>query len=332
MPNWWLIFTTGLLVGGLSCVAVQGGLLAASQIQTSANKRIGGMGMFLAAKVITYTVLGGLLGWLGQKIQLPPLGRAVFQGLIAVYMAGVAMALLEVHPFFRRFLLQTPKFLFRWIKKESKAEGLVVPAIMGAFTVFVPCGTTQAMMALALGTGNPAAGAGVMLAFTLGTTPVFAVLGLTIIKLGRTLQKQFNLAAAGVLIFLAGWSFNGALVLAGSPITVNSVAEIIVCAISYCNRENTAEAATDKVVISITKSGYQADKKTVRADSRVKLDVVNIDGGGCQQAFTIPSLNISEVVRPGEEKELEIEIPEKPGRLAYSCGMGMYSGYLTIVE
>jgi len=313
-------------------VAVQGGLLATAQIQNPNNKKFWGVGMFLAAKIITYTILGGFLGWLGQKVQLPPLGRAVFQGLVAVYMTGVALALLEVHPFFRRFLLQTPKFLFRWIKKESKTEGLIVPGILGASTVLIPCGTTQAMMALALATGSPVAGATVMLAFTLGTTPVFMALGLTIIKLGQALRNRFNQIAAGVLILLAGWSFNGALVLAGSPITVNSVVERIACIISFCDSDDTSLEVTDEVVISITKSGYQTDQTAVKADSRVKIKLVNTDGYGCQQAFTIPSLNISEVVRPGEQKEMEIDVPVKTGRLAFSCGMGMYSGYLTIVK
>jgi sulfite exporter TauE/SafE len=331
MPNWWVIFSTGLLVGGLSCVAVQGGLLASVQVANAGNKKFRRMIMFLVSKVAAYTLLGLLLGWMGQKVQLSPSGRAVFQGLVAVYMMGVALALLEVHPFFRRFLLQTPKFLFRWIKKESRAEGLIVPAILGAATVLVPCGTTQAMMALALATGNPAAGAGVMLAFTLGTTPIFAALGMAVLTLGQTLKSRFNQVAAGILILLAGWSLNGALVLAGSPVTANSVAEKVACTISFCDRDQIAVTA-DEVVISITKSGYQTAQTAVKADSKVKIKLVNTDGYGCQQAFTIPSLNISEVIKPGEEKEMEIEVPEKPGRLAFSCGMGMYSGYLTIVE
>jgi cytochrome c biogenesis protein CcdA len=188
------------------------------------------------------------------------------------------------------------------------------------------------MMALALATGSPVAGATVMLAFTLGTTPVFMALGLTIIKLGQALRNRFNQIAAGVLILLAGWSFNGALVLAGSPITVNSVVERIACIISFCDSDDTSLEVTDEVVISITKSGYQTDQTAVKADSRVKIKLVNTDGYGCQQAFTIPSLNISEVVRPGERKEMEIDVPVKTGRLAFSCGMGMYSGYLTIVK
>ncbi|KKU86456.1 MAG: putative membrane protein [Candidatus Gottesmanbacteria bacterium GW2011_GWA2_47_9] len=58
MPNLWIIFTTGLLAGGLTCMAVQGGLLATTIAgedkgdggDRESKGKIGAVLSFLAAK------------------------------------------------------------------------------------------------------------------------------------------------------------------------------------------------------------------------------------------------------------------------------------------
>ena len=48
----------------------------------------------------------------------------------------------------------------RWIRRKAKGqETWFSPLFLGALTVFIPCGVTQAMMATALGTGSAAMGA-----------------------------------------------------------------------------------------------------------------------------------------------------------------------------
>ena len=77
-------FITGLTTGGLSCLAMQGGLLASSLAHQIEQDYVGQsinskqkqktpvrtntvfpIFLFLVAKVIAYTLLGALLGWLG---------------------------------------------------------------------------------------------------------------------------------------------------------------------------------------------------------------------------------------------------------------------------
>ena len=109
------------------------------------------------------------------------------QILVGIFMLGTALNLLDVHPIFRYFVIQPPKFLTRLVRKQSKSThfakasrveaDMFAPAILGALTIFIPCGTTQAMMALAIGSGSPFLGASVLFAFVLGTSPVFFILG-----------------------------------------------------------------------------------------------------------------------------------------------------------
>jgi len=141
------IFMIGLTAGGLSCLAVQGGLLASSvgyQVDadlrqdaetrkqsgvqrrrkalkwTSAayratNEQIGKHSVqviffFLGAKLFSYTLLGFALGWLGSILQLTPLIRGGLQLAVGVFMLGTALRMLNVHPIFRYFVLEPPPF------------------------------------------------------------------------------------------------------------------------------------------------------------------------------------------------------------------------------
>src|SRR3990167_8491295 len=98
--NLLLIFLTGLTTGGLSCLAVQGGLLASviSPTEEKINKKLQTQNQalpilaFLISKLIAYTILGALLGFLGTVITLSPITRGWFQIAIAVYLLGVALS------------------------------------------------------------------------------------------------------------------------------------------------------------------------------------------------------------------------------------------------
>jgi len=75
--NLWVIFITGLTVGGLGCLAVQGGLLA-SVIAAREEEEIKENDKhkntvfptlaFLLAKLVAYAILGFLLGAFGKVI------------------------------------------------------------------------------------------------------------------------------------------------------------------------------------------------------------------------------------------------------------------------
>ena len=199
ITNLYAIFLTGLITGGLTCMAVQGGLLAATLAQREEEKleenAKGGNALpilaFLVAKLTAYTVLGALLGTLGSFFSLSIEFRAILQIAVAVFMVGTALNILEVHPMFRYFVIQPPKFLTRLVRKQSRSQSMFAPALLGAFTIFIPCGTTQAMMALAVASGKPIFGAAIMFAFILGTSPVFFYPWLLCNKIGGHVSRRF---------------------------------------------------------------------------------------------------------------------------------------------
>lgn len=333
MPNLFVIFTTGLLTGGVTCMAVQGGLLATAVVQSKANKILAVTG-FLAAKLAAYTILGLGLGWMGSFLVLSPTALGIMQAAVAIYMLGVAGALLNIHPIFRYFIIQTPSFITRRIRKESKSGQLLAPVILGLATILIPCGTTQAMMALAISSAHPLAGAGIMAAFILGTGPVFMILGWGVAKVGDIFKGSFGKIAAAAVVLVAIVNLNGALVVLNSPIHLAKIGRLVYCTISFCPSGAVAgvQIPASLVNIKIRSNGYVVDNPVIKAGERITLKLSNEDGSGCQQAFTIPALGVSRIVRMGQSDEISFIAPKQPGKLAYSCSMGMYSGELTVVN
>ena len=214
----WLVFLTGLTAGGLSCVAVQGGLLATTvarreQLLLQERNQTTGHAtpilLFLAAKLVAYTLLGALLGFFGSFLSLSPTMRGWLQILIGLFMLGMALQMFDVHPIFRYLVIQPPKRIQRLIRKRSKGDDPFTPLFLGALTVLIPCGVTQAMQLLALGSGSVTQGALIMFAFVLGTSPVFYLLGLATARLSRAWEGTFLHIAATAIAIMALYSIFG---------------------------------------------------------------------------------------------------------------------------
>jgi hypothetical protein len=121
----WAVFLTGLLAGGASCAAVQGGLLAGVVARrrvaepalvpgsTGAGRNAGPaddfipVAGFLAGKLVSHVVLGAALGAVGSAIELGFQARAVLQIAAGVLMVLLAANLLGV-PGLRRMVPQPP--------------------------------------------------------------------------------------------------------------------------------------------------------------------------------------------------------------------------------
>lgn len=334
--NLWAVFLTGLLTGGLTCLAVQGGLLAATIAQREEEKlkertKQSGNALpilaFLVTKLVAYTALGFLLGWFGSLFQLSLTAQIVMQVAVAIFMIGTALNILNVHPIFRYFVIQPPKSLTRIVRNQSKSRSLFAPALLGAFTVFIPCGTTQAMMALAIGSANPFLGAAVLFAFVLGTSPLFFILGYFATKLGDSLHQKFMKIAATALIILALFNLNNVLALTGSSLTLEGIFK------QSPKIENNVSNVTplQNVVIDIKEAGYSPNIVTVKAGTSVSFQIKNDGVYTCASAFTIPAFNYQKVIQAGKTETIALKMPEKPTQIPFMCSMGMYRGVIKVI-
>ncbi len=343
-------FITGLTTGGLSCLAMQGGLLASSlahQIEqdyvgqsTSSNQKqkmpvrtntAFPIFLFLGAKLIAYTALGALLGWLGSYLTLSPAMGAFLMIAIGVFMVGNALRMLNVHPIFRYFAIEPPKFITRYIRRTAKGTDTATPLLLGALTVFIPCGITQAMMATALGTGSVIAGAAIMLTFTLGTSPVFFLVAYLATELGARLEKFFMQFIAVVLLILGFYTLNGGLNVIGSPLSFQHLTRNLFQEGSSPPAESAKAApfvSEGEIVLNVENSGYFPSTLKAPAGKDLKLNLVTDGVFSCALAFLIPDLNFYTMLPPVGTVQVDIPAQEKGTELFFTCSMGMYTGQI----
>ncbi len=318
-------FITGLTSGGFSCAAIQGGLLSSS-LSKIPQKGLG-LAAFLGSKLIAYVVLGAILGALGGTLQISLQTQAFLQIGAGLYMLASAANLLELHPIFRYTVITPPRFIYRFIKSTTKTESVFTPALLGAFTVFLPCGVTQGMMILALSSGSALSGAGILGAFIIGTMPQFIALG---IAFGTMMSNTiFKTAASLAVVYVGLVAINTGQILRGSPHTFQNYVYVI------RQSEPTGQLAevlngVQEVKAEVSTHGYKMSSNVLKAGVPVQLRLVSEKAEGCARAFSIPSLGISMLLPETGEKTITFT-PSKKGLLTYSCNMGMYTGSFQVI-
>jgi uncharacterized protein len=346
-------FITGLTTGGLSCLAVQGGLLASSlahQIEqdylerSTQPKRHSKKNqpkprsstalpilLFLLAKIIAYTLLGVFLGWAGSFLTLSPLTRALLMIAIGVFMVGNALRMFNVHPIFRYFSIEPPKFITRYIRRTSKGTDTFTPLFLGALTVFIPCGVTQAIMAAALATGSPLTGAAMMFAFTLGTSPVFFIVAYLTTELGARLEKFFMRFVAVAVLILGLVTLDGGLNLMGSPLSFQNLSRSLLPSESTTSAQASSPQSTTSdggLTLNVENEGYFPQTLRADANTAIKLNLITNKTYSCARDFVIPALNFYQLLP--DTGTVQVEIPAQPSgtRMFFTCSMGMYTGMI----
>lgn len=251
------VLVTGLFAGGLSCAAVQGGLLtglitrqrAARPVSVSVARRGKGrpqhtgkmrgepalawrqrlgddlapVGGFLVGKLVSHTLLGALLGAVGGAVQLSLGARNLLQLGAGVLVIVFGLAQLGV-PGFRKIVIEPPTSWMRIVLKRSRAQSALAPAFLGLATVLIPCGVTLSVEALALTAGSMWAGGATMAVFVLGTGPLFAVLGYAARKAATAWRGRFAVLTGLVVLGMGLFTFNGGLEMAESPVAASRIA------------------------------------------------------------------------------------------------------------
>lgn len=334
-----IIFLTGLTIGGLTCLAVQGGLLAsviaAREKEGLENKgkvnRIYPTLAFLISKLIAYTLLGLVLGALGSYISLTSQIQSVIQIFAGIYMIIIALNLLDVHPIFRYAVIQPPRFLTRRIRNQSKSADIFAPAMLGFMTIFIPCGTTLAMEALAISSASPIKGALIMATFVLGTFPMFFGIGYITSVLGEKFKNNFLKVAAVLLVILGFVSIYGGFIAVGAPISITKI---------FNSNENSSgkmsvayppiKNGIQEVNINVNSDGYSPSNIILKEGIPTKLNLITKDTYSCAIAFRIPALKIGVNLLPSGVKELDLPKLAK-GEYAFNCSMGMYTGVIKVL-
>jgi uncharacterized protein len=356
------VLLLGLLAGGVSCAAVQGGLLAGlvSRQRLSAPMpvrphprrgqpaeqpaRLGDdlapVGGFLTGKLASHTVLGALLGLAGTAIQLSVHVRAMVQLAAGLAIIAMGLAQLGVRGF-TGLTFQPPAAWTRLVRGRARSQAAFAPALLGLSSILIPCGVTLSVMALAVTSGSPATGAAVMAVFVIGTAPLFTVLGYAAARARRAAGAWARrlAVATGVLVLVMGaYTFNGGLELSGSPLAASQLATTLGLAADPAvadapapGSEVTVADGRQTVIVTAETAAYKPGNLQVQAGLPTTLIVRARNAEGCIRAFVIPGRGIQEILPVSGDTPIDLGVLT-PGVLHYTCGMGMYTGRLTIVE
>ena len=326
-------FLVGVAASFSSCLAVVGGMVIAFSERYNSGggsfwKRVFSPNIkFHVGRILTFFVLGGLLGLVGGSLNLSRSFVSAYTIIIALIMGWLGLSILGIVPPVSALGFRPPKFVLKLWGRLEDSEHRAAPYFLGGITFFLPCGFTQSMQILALASGSFWAGASMLSMFSLGTMPVLLMVG-TAASWARFEKISFVSKAAGILVILfAVYTLNSGLAIRGltnsERITTNGGTN------NRIEKDNsTARTAAQKIEMRITSRGFEPSVLRVKNNILVRF-LINGDGAtGCTNKIIIPDFGIEKNIKKGENV---IELtPKKIGPIAYSCWMGMVRGKIVV--
>lgn len=323
-----MLFVIGLLTS-IHCVAMCGGINLSQCIphttgETSAGGKLANLKpsfLYNLGRVISYTIIGGLVGALGQVVSFSGPAKGIVQLAAGVFMVIMGLNMLNIFPWLRKLTPRIPKIFARKIGNEKARNNS--PLYVGLLNGLMPCGPLQAMQLYALSTGDPLKGALSMLLFSLGTVPLMFGLG----ALSSILNKKFTskmMTVGAVLVVLLGVSMFG---------NGMSLSGLAIPSVPVSNTGAAAAEIVDGVQTVTTKlTSGRYEPITVKVGIPVRWTIQAESGtiNGCNNRIIIPGYQIEKKLEVGENV---IEFtPTQSGTVPYSCWMGMIRSSITVVD
>jgi len=287
------------------------------------------VGAFLGGKLVSHTLLGALLGLVGGAVQLSPTIRAWTQLaagalVIAFGLASSASARSNGSRSSRRRRGRGS------CGAKARSPAAFAPAVLGFVTILVPCGITVSMEALALTTGSAWQGAAIMAVFVLGTSPLFGALGYAARKAATAWRGRLAALTGLVVLAMGVYTLNGGLTLLDSPLAATNLAQTLGLTAGPADASTvTVTGGRQEAVITARPGSYSPGNIALTAGVPTTLVMHTDNNDGCTRTLIISG---KQYVLP-ETGDTRIDLGVlQPGTLHYRCGMGMYSGRLTVTD
>ena len=194
-------FIIGLVASVSSCLAVVGGLVLSLSATVSQDKvsDVRPMMLFHGGRLLSFAVLGGILGAIGSAIGISFTATAILGIIASVVMIILGLNLVGM---FEKNVIVLPSGVFSFFRKVEHKT--IAPFLVGVGTFFLPCGFTQAMQVAALSSGSFFSGLLIMTAFALGTLPMLALLSFGSASFAQSKHAPLFFKSAGVLVIGLG--------------------------------------------------------------------------------------------------------------------------------
>lgn len=328
-----IIFLVGLITS-VHCIAMCGGINLSQCIQREDQVLHQGYHsaamkpslQYNAGRVVSYTVLGGVVGMLGQVIGFDNSAKGFVTIVAGAFMILMGLNLMGAGSWAGKLIPRPPAFLKNKLNRHKRSQK---PFLVGLLNGFMPCGPLQSMQLYALGTGSFSAGALSMLAFSLGTVPLMFGMGFLSTLISRSVsQKLFRLSAIMVLalgvimtgrgLSLAGISFNP------------GVTEIEMETLEDYGQIAVVQDGVQTVTIELHPGYYEPIVVQKGIPVRFNIEAAEGSLNSCNDAVQIPEFNIQKPLMVGDNW-IEF-VPEQAGVIPFSCWMGMIRSEILVVD
>jgi sulfite exporter TauE/SafE/copper chaperone CopZ len=321
-----MLFIIGLLTS-VHCIAMCGGInlsqcMPLKLVDDSKISKFNTLRpsiMYNLGRVISYTLIGGVVGYLGSVISFS--GRT--QGIIAI-IAGLAMVIMGINiinifPWLRKFNIRIPRIISDRINNNKNNSPLYVGLLNG----LMPCGPLQSMQLYALSTADPLTGAISMFFFSLGTVPLMLGLGALSSFLGKKFRNKMMSVSAILVVFLGLIMATNGMALSG--INIFSGSESI-------NNESKTKISNGIQTVTTKLSSGEYEPIVVQKGIPVKwiIEAETEDINGCNNKIIIQKFDIEKKLVVGDNI---IEFtPLESGNYTFSCWMGMIRSNISVVD
>jgi uncharacterized protein len=327
-------FLFGIAAGFSSCAALVGSLLLSTQESWTNHqsnhkeRRFLPFLLFNGARIVSFAVLGGLLGMLGGVVQFSLEATAFLTILISIFIFIIGMQMLGIS-FFKKIPLNLTG---QWINRVTDKPHLtnkIMPILFGAVTFFVPCGFTMIAQSQALRSGNFFEGMTILLAFALGTLPVLLMISLSSFKFNKDprFSKSYRLLSGLLIVFFAVYTINAQIQVLNpstlwqdQPPNLTAPSEIL-----------DGDHQSQLMQMEARGFEYYPEVITIKAHLPTRFEINSNGSLGCANAVYARGL-YSEVIllNPGLNV-VEFTAPD-PGTYQISCSMWMVKPITVVVE
>jgi sulfite exporter TauE/SafE len=208
-------FVVGLLGGG-HCAGMCGGIVGAlafglpEKIQSHFPSTLPYQLGYNLGRIFSYVVAGAIMGGLGmlltEVVPIYPVQQAllviaaVFMITLGLYLGGWWMGLARIEHLGGKLWNRIEPFARRLLPVRSPGQAWMLGLVWG----WIPCGLVYSMLVWTVSAGSILKGAGLMLAFGLGTLPNLFAMGMVAGSLARWSKDVRVRRVAGLLVIAFG--------------------------------------------------------------------------------------------------------------------------------
>lgn len=218
-PLYFIFLTTGFTVGFGHCIGMCGPIVVSLSLNLKGKNLFLPHLLYNTGRVITYTVLGGVMGATGSftlvaaHIAGIQKGAMIFAGIIIIVMALAMSGWLPLERLFGDYY-NPDGIISRGFRKLSKVKSRATYFPIGLLLGLLPCGPVYTALLAAAGAGMNTAGTlegivkgmAVMMSFGIGTIPALFVVA-KLVDMGWLKKRQIIYRMGTILMIVVGLYF-----------------------------------------------------------------------------------------------------------------------------